>query len=203
MVKSIEAHRFSQDFSNNMALVDILILIIVLGFLFFGLSVGFAQMISSLFGTIIGLVVASNFTESAFAAWGGWFGGGPMGKVIIFVLLFGITAKALWVIFWFLGKIFDILAWIPFAGFLDRLLGALAGVVEGLLAVGGILYFAANHMPFVVLLPVLQTSAVAKILIAVVSALSVLGPSAVENAQKTIEAAKAGLNNLPSSPITF
>ena len=88
--------------------------------------------------------------------------------------MFVIISRIIGILFWVAEKFFDLFAWIPFAGLIDRILGAIFGFIEGFLAVTIILYFATKHISDEVLVPVIGESFFAKILQALISAIQVL-----------------------------
>ncbi|MBU0646145.1 CvpA family protein [Patescibacteria group bacterium] len=178
-----------------MVLIDIILLLIVAGFLFLGLAMGFASMVGSILGTIIGLLAASTFSPAVYDAYGHLLGGGSFAQIAVFVILFVLTSKIIGVVLWFLSKIFNIFAWIPLAGLFDRLLGGLLGLIESGIVIGGILYFATTHISPEILLPILESSAISKLLIATASAVSVFGPDTVDTARNTFNAAKDSIDN--------
>lgn len=173
-----------------MYLIDIILLIIVIGFIGLGLTMGLAKMIGSILGTIAGLFVASTFSPAVYEAYGHLLGGGTFAEIGVFVILFVIASKLIGVILWIVGKLFDIFAWIPLAGMFDRLLGAALGFVEAVIAICGILYFATQHISPEILMPILEASAISKLLIAAASAVSVFGPESFNTAKETFDAAK-------------
>lgn len=178
-----------------MVLIDIIILIIVIGFVFLGLAMGLAKMIGSILGTIIGLFVAATFSPAVFEAYGHLLGGGVFAEIGVFIILFIIASKLIGVLLWIVGKLFDIFAWIPLAGMFNRLLGGLLGFFEAAIAICGILYFATQHISAEILLPILESSAISQLLIAAASAVSVFGPESFSAAKATFDAAKESVND--------
>jgi uncharacterized membrane protein required for colicin V production len=61
-------------------------------------------------------------------------------KVLGFIIIYIIVNKGVGVIFWAIGKVFHL----PILRTLNRLLGALLGLVEGILVVGLMLYVASR-----------------------------------------------------------
>ena len=159
-----------------MAFIDILLLVIVGAFVFFGLFFGLVHTIGSLAGTFAGMLVATHFIDPAFESFGFVLGVGRAAKVIVFILLFVVTSRLVGLVFWVIEKVFDFFSIIPFAKTFNRLLGGALGLVEGVVVVGVVLFYAMQILPEDTLLIALESSSVAKVLLAVASALTVLFP---------------------------
>lgn len=159
-----------------MTFIDILILVIIGAFVFFGFFFGFIHTFGSLIGTIVGIVVASRLVDPTFDMFGFLLGNGDVAKVIVFIILFLLTSRIIGLLLWFVNGLFYIFAFIPFAGFINRLVGAAFGFVEGIIVVGVVIFYAMQILPDDTLLFTLQNSIMAKFLIAMVSALEVFFP---------------------------
>ncbi|MDD5295226.1 MAG: CvpA family protein, partial [Patescibacteria group bacterium] len=72
-----------------MSIFDIILLIILAGFVFYGLFFGLIRTLGSLAGVIIGAWLASRFYLEVFS-WVGdlSFGFNNLGKVVVFIILF-------------------------------------------------------------------------------------------------------------------
>ena len=165
-----------------MVFIDIVLLVIVGAFVFFGLFFGLVHTIGSLLGTILGIIVASHFVEPTFDAFGFLLGGGSAARIIIFIILFLVVSRLSGVILWFVEKIFGFFSIIPFAGTINRLLGAGLGLIEGIIVVGVVLFYAMQVLPVDTLLASLDSSVVADFLLATVSALQILFPETLRAA---------------------
>ena len=164
-----------------MGFIDLILIVIVGAFVVFGLFFGLIHTIGSLAGTIIGVVVASRLVDPATELVGVFFGGSDSGvaKVIVFIIIFVIVTRLVGLFFWFFEKIFDFVSIIPFTKSINRLLGGLLGFIEGVIVVGVILFYAMQVLPEDTLLMALESSAVAKYLVATVSALQILFPESL------------------------
>jgi membrane protein required for colicin V production len=162
-----------------MGLVDILIVVIIGGFALLGFFFGFVHTIGNLIGTVVGIAVASR-TSGAFSE---NFGGGGGGKVLAFLILFFLISRVIGVLFWLVDKVGGVISFIPFAGAFNRVLGAIFGLVEGLLTVGVLLYFSMLYLPEGALHAALESSHFAKYLIAAVSAMQVLFPASMRTTE--------------------
>lgn len=159
-----------------MNLVDVILILTVGGFVFFGLFFGLVHTLFSLVGSIAGLVIAAQLIGPASDRFGFLFGGGGFGKVVLFILIYFVIARLLGLVFWLLKTMFGWFAWIPLAGVLDKVLGAAFGLVEGILFVGVALFFAMQFLPDDAVRATLAASFIGKYLLALVAAFSVLFP---------------------------
>lgn len=181
-----------------MGFIDIVLIVIIGAFVFFGLFFGLVHTLGSLLGTIVGIIFASRLVDPAFDTFGFLFGGGTAARIIIFILIFFIITRLVGIVFWFVGKILNILAWIPFARSLNRLLGALFGFVEGVIVVGVILFYAMQVLPDDTLRAMLETSRVADFLIATMSVFQIFFP---EVARQSVESAADSAATIIPEPV--
>lgn len=159
--------------------IDILLILIILAFVFFGLFFGLVHTIGSLIITVLALLVAIHFSDAAFDTFGFILGGGETARVVIFILLFFVASRLLSIGLKFAGGLFYWFTYIPFANTFNRLLGALFGLVEGVLIVGVVIFYAMQVLPDDTLLQALQGSYLAKFLVAIMSALQVFFPESL------------------------
>ncbi len=180
-----------------MVFIDIVLIVIIAAFVFFGLFFGLIHTLGSLIGTVIGILFASRLVDPAFESFGFIFGGGAISKVIIFVIIFFIIARLVGIGFWFVEKIFDFITMIPFAKSLDKFLGGLFGFVEGIVIVGVVLFYAMQILPEDTLRTMLEGSVVASYLVETMGAFRILFPEA---ALKAVEqAADSAAESLPDT----
>lgn len=125
-----------------MSVFDIILLIIIGGFALAGLWFGLIHTIGSLLGTVVGVYAASRFYEPM-AAWllkiTGWQENTT--KVIMFIIAFILINRAVGFIFYIVDKFLSLVTHLPFINSLNRLLGFLLGLVEGVFTIGLIVYF--------------------------------------------------------------
>lgn len=159
-----------------MTFIDLIIILIIAAFVFFGLFFGLVHTIGSLIATILGIVISTRFIDPAFKNFGFIFGGGQFAKVIVFIILFALVSRIIGVIFWFIGGFLNMISFIPFAGAINRLLGAVFGLVEGVIVVAIILFYAMQVLPKDMLFGAMHGSIMAKYLMAVMTALQVFIP---------------------------
>lgn len=182
-----------------MGFIDIVLMVIVGAFVFFGFFFGLVHTLGSLLGTIIGIIFASRLVDPTFQTFGFLFGGGTISRIIIFIIIFFLVTRVIGVVFWFIGKIFNVLAWIPFARSFNRLLGGLFGFVEGIIVVGVVLFYVMQVLPDDTLKTALETSRVADYLLATMSVLQVFFP---ESARGAVESAADSAAEVIPQPVT-
>ncbi|MCU0680457.1 MAG: CvpA family protein [Planctomycetes bacterium] len=129
-----------------LSIFDIVLIVIVAGFVFYGLFLGLIKMVGNLVGLVIGAWAASHFYLQLF----GWLsqfihGWDNTMKVVSFFIIFGLVSRLVVIAFSFVEKIFNILSIIPFLKLINRLAGAILGCLEGLLTVGIILFMISRY----------------------------------------------------------
>lgn len=164
-----------------MTTLDFILLIILFGFTFAGFWFGLIHSIGALVGTIAGVIVAGNYFT-----WLGeiiqpiLMGNENLAKIIAFIVLFIIANRLVGFIFWIIGKVFNIVAVLPFIKSINRLTGAILGFIEGALVLGIVLTMI-GKFPFAdYIIPAMETSGVAKWLVSVGKILTPLLPDLIE-----------------------
>ncbi len=129
-----------------MTILDIILLFILAGFVFYGLFFGLIKTIGSLVGVILGAWGASQLYLMLFGVIQDlFFGLDNLGKIICFIILFLIIDKLVTLGFSLLNKSFKIFSIIPFSKTVNRLGGAVFGFVEGGLILGLLLYILSKY----------------------------------------------------------
>jgi uncharacterized membrane protein required for colicin V production len=170
-----------------MNVVDISILVALGGFVLAGFWFGAIHMVGSVVGVIVGAVVAGQFHGALAGAISGLVGGNEnLAKLIAFAILFILATRIVGLAFWVIEKIFKFIAIIPFLKTFNRLVGAALGLIEGTLAIGLVVWFAAHYPATAAFGDLLATSSVAKGFYPVGALLSPLLPLAVRAAQSVI-----------------
>lgn len=128
-----------------MGLLDLILLLILGGFVLYGLWFGLIHMIGVLVGTIAGAFLAARWYDDV-ASWFGFIFGhdSNTAKVLFFLILFIFINRLVGLGFWLVDKIFSFLTIIPFLKTINRLLGAAFGFLEGILVLGLTLYMASR-----------------------------------------------------------
>jgi len=129
-----------------MPIIDVILLIILSGFVFYGLFFGLVRTLGLLVGVVVAVFVASRL----YLPVSGWldqffFGYDNLGKVVVFLLVFGIVNRIVGLLFYFVDKVFHIFSLIPFFKTFNKLTGALLGLFTGSLFLGSILYVVVRY----------------------------------------------------------
>jgi uncharacterized membrane protein required for colicin V production len=128
-----------------MALFDVILLILLGGFVLFGLWFGFIHTLGSLLGIIAGAFIAGHY-YSGFASWGSFiWGNGDIGYVVAFTLILIFVNRLVGLVFYFFDRVFEFLTIIPFLKSIDRLAGGFLGFLEGAFTLGLILFFLSRY----------------------------------------------------------
>ena len=123
-----------------MSTFDIILLVILAGFVINGLFKGLIRTVGRIIGLIVGAFVASHYYLSLYELGKGLANGhDSTAKAISFIVLFVVAAWIVDVIFLFLQKAFKFVAIIPGSKFIDNILGAIFGFVGGAIFLGLIL----------------------------------------------------------------
>ena len=120
-----------------MLIFDVVLLILLAGFVFYGLFFGLIRTIGSLVALVAGVILASIFYDRV-AVWANNFlpGHEVIIKVLVFIFLFVIINRLVSFGFSMLDRLFDLISIIPFLKTINRLAGAIFGFFEGALIIG-------------------------------------------------------------------
>lgn len=164
-----------------MVIFDLILLLILGGFVLYGLWFGLIHTLGVLVGTIAGAFLAARWYEPV-ADWVGFLFGGheSLAKVVCFLVLFVIINRLVGLVFWIVDKIFSFLKIIPFLSTINRLVGAVFGFLEGILVLGLTLFIAERYPLGDWFINFLADSKVADYLIAVGKILMPLLPEVVK-----------------------
>lgn len=168
--------------------LDIILVIILAGFLWYGFFFGLIRLIGDLLGLIAGAFVASRFYIPLYELLDRFLPGSPgIGKVIVFVVIFGIASRLVSWLFMLLEQGFNLISIIPFLKSANRLLGVVLGLVEGVLILGIIAYLLQKHLPAAVpLTSWLEASLIAPWLITVSKILAPILPEVFNRLQSFV-----------------
>jgi membrane protein required for colicin V production len=130
-----------------MHLFDIILLAIIAGFGLFGFWFGLISTIGSIAGTAAGVFMAGRFYVypaamlMKFTHWTGNFS-----NVVGFIIVFLVVNRLVGLAFYLLDRFLFIITRIPFIGGLNRLLGLVFGLAEGVLVLG-VTFFIIQRFP--------------------------------------------------------
>lgn len=169
-----------------MTLFDVILLVLLGGFVMFGAWFGFFHALGALLGAVIGSVIAS-WLHIPLAAWAdSVFGGGQWTYTITFMIIFMIIGRLVGFGFYILEKTFSIVTRLPFLSDVDRILGAIIGFFEGVLVIGMILYVSSRYNLGNTLLDAIAASTVAPWFVNSSSLLQPLFPQALKELRSVI-----------------
>lgn len=131
-----------------MPLIDIILIVLVGAFAVHGLWFGFIRTLGNGVGLIVGAIVASQYTGLAVDYLGFLFANNfTVAGIVLFLLILIITQRLVGFVFWIVDRLFGFLRWLPFVGFINRLLGGLLGIIEGFVLVAAGVYFTQLMFP--------------------------------------------------------
>lgn len=149
-----------------LTLLDLLLVLFLFGFVFFGFWTGLIHALGGLVGVAVGASIASRLFIPLASQYGFVFGGNEnLAKVVTFMVIFVVVDRLVGLGFWVLEKVFNGLTVIPFLKTINRLGGALLGLVEGILVLGVSLYVASRFPIGDTFTSALQGSNIAKHLV--------------------------------------
>ncbi len=129
-----------------MSIFDTILIVILSGFVFYGLFFGLIRTLGALIGAIIGAWVASHYYLSLFELiQGAFLGLDNFGRILSFLIVFSFTQKVVGLAFSLIDKTFNLLSIIPFLKTFNRLGGAILGFLEGSLVIGLFLFLIARY----------------------------------------------------------
>lgn len=129
-----------------MTLFDVILIVILGGFVLFGFWFGLIHTLGALVGTIAGAWAAGHYYD-ALAVWVNGLVGGSLNvlRVIVFIVLFTVVNRLVGLLFFLVEKVFNVVSIIPFLKTINRLAGAILGLAEGVLVVGLSIYIASRY----------------------------------------------------------
>ena len=133
---------------HMVSIIDLIFIIILFGFGFYGFFFGLIRTIGSLSGIIVGAWAAGHYYLIVF----GWIknlflGYDAFGKIAVFLLFFAIINRLVVLLFSLINNAFGIVSIIPFLKSINRFLGAIFGLILGALILAVVLQTIGN-VPF-------------------------------------------------------
>src|SRR3989338_104179 len=148
---------------------DYIILVIIAVFTLGGFALGFIQAIGSLIGIFIASYISGIYFQEFAKLLHSVTSNEGLANILAFIILFILINKLVGLFFYFLNKIFGLITLLPFLSTFNRLLGAVLGFVEGVLAISAILYIASRFPVSEQLTSLLVNSKIASQLVRVAS----------------------------------
>ncbi len=117
-----------------LAYLDIFIFIILLAYVYNGINKGFIRLLGRIVALVIGVILTSHLYIPVFNFLDQILGfNEAVAKVFIFILLYFIINRLINWLFLLIEKLYNLLSIIPFTKLINKLLGAILGLLEGLL----------------------------------------------------------------------
>lgn len=125
---------------------DVILLILLSGFIFYGLFFGLIRVIGGMAGVIVGSLLASRFYLIAYDYLDFFFlGYDNLGKIFAFIFSFIVIRKMIVLVFVALNTTFNIFSIIPFLTTINRVGGSILGFLEGSMIMGLILFVSSRY----------------------------------------------------------
>lgn len=161
-----------------MLVIDIILLVILVGFFIRGWQAGLLKTIGSFVGIILGIFLAGQYFDEAGAWLVQWLHTSiNLGNILGYATVFLIVNIIINIIVWALTGILKI---IPLFGTSNRLFGAIVSLVGGIFTLGVFIIMLDKFPLTASLLPWLEQSQVAPLLAQIASILMPLLPEALE-----------------------
>ncbi|MFZ2804027.1 MAG: CvpA family protein [Patescibacteria group bacterium] len=122
-----------------MLLVNIILILILMGFAGAGMKDGFVHTLGRVVGAVLGFVAANAWYIGASGFLAVFM---PLGwaKVLTFLIIYVVISHLVGLAFVLVDGVFRILSILPFLKSINSLLGLILGFFEGVLIVGGVIY---------------------------------------------------------------
>lgn len=165
--------------------LDVVLLVVVAGFVLSGIRFGLIHTLGSLVGVVAGAFVATHY-GTPLALWFAKltnFDIQQLGKWVVFLIIFFVVGRLVGFLFWLVDKSLNVLLHLPFLSSINHLLGGILGFFEGSFIVGLSLYYG-RQLPVAQITKLISESKLAEYFIGISKVLLPLVPEAVKNAQK-------------------
>jgi membrane protein required for colicin V production len=114
--------------------IDIFLFLILLGFVYNGISKGFIKLLGRIVALVLGIILTSHLYIPIYLFLNQFFSlNESIAKISIFILTYIILNRIINWLFVLIEKVYKLLSIIPFTKFINKLLGAILGLLEGLL----------------------------------------------------------------------
>ncbi len=162
-----------------MSLFDLILLITLLLFAGAGYRFGLIHAVGSLVGLAVGLIIAGK-TYALVATKILFLVGGQesLARFIAYVALFVLVNRGIGAVFWLLEKFYNVMAIVPGLRLINRSLGALLGLIEGVLILGVIFHLIGRFPVLAVAMAPIARSQLASWILSVSAVLLPLLPQA-------------------------
>lgn len=167
---------------------DIILILIIVLFSVRGFWMGFINTLSSLLGTVLGIYLASRYYAPVADWLIGVLGWGDNGlRVVMFIIAFLLINRLVALLFWFIAKTFKFAASLLLLSTINRIFGAVFGILEGVVTVGIVIYFLDKYPLSPKLMEMIAASTVAPYTLNVVHVLLPLLPKALKTLKSSVD----------------
>ena len=130
-----------------MPTIDVIILIIIAGFVFYGFFKGFIKMIGDFIGFIAGVYISTHYyLDFAYTLHNWGINSENLAKIISFVVLFSVSSKLISIFLSLFKYFFKAISLLPFVKTINRVLGAVVAFAIGSLSLGLLVYFLSKYI---------------------------------------------------------
>ncbi len=131
-----------------MSWFDVVIIVILAGFAWYGFFYGLIRAVGNLIGLIVGAYIATHVYVRVYEFLDKFIpGNADIGKVLVFVIIFTVVSRLISWLITLLEQLFNVISIIPFLKTANRLLGLVFGLAEGIFALGVAFYILNRHLP--------------------------------------------------------
>lgn len=175
------------NYTTSVSFFELALLIMLGGFVLYGLWFGLIHAFGALVGVIAGAFIAGRLFEPVAGTLIWLFGGNSnLAKIVVFFFLFVIVNRLVGFGFSLVERVFKIIAIIPFLTSINRLAGAVFGFLEGSLVLGGALMLATAFPVSDALTQAITTSRIAAYLLSIASIIIPLLPELVRSVERSL-----------------
>lgn len=168
-----------------MPTLDLVLLIFLGAFILYGFYLGLVKMVLHIISTVLSIIIAIKFYSQlhSFIPFIG-FGSSAMGKTLSFIVVLTLSSFLLNLAFNLIAKVLKVITALPIVSFVNRSLGAILGLIQGLFILGAIIFVASRYsITDQFLNNLVSNSNVAPILIKIVSWVKPFVPDAIKTAE--------------------
>lgn len=133
-----------------MLIFNVILVLALVGFIGAGFKDGFVHTAGRLIGAVIGFVLARSFSIAGGSFLSIFLPAG-WARLLAFLFIFMFVTQIVGFLFKLADGVFKIISVIPFVKTINNILGAILGIVEGFIVIGGTLWVITNFdlVPFV------------------------------------------------------
>lgn len=130
-----------------MLTIDVILLIILTGFVFYGFFKGFIKIIGDFVGFIAGVYISTHYyLDFAYLLHNWGVNSENLAKIISFVVLFAVSSKLISIFLSLFKYFFKAISLLPFVKTINRVLGAAVAFSIGSLSLSLLIYFLSKYI---------------------------------------------------------